>query len=111
MIANACQGKEGPMRKLLVISGLSFVLFSLTVLPSFCQFLPEELAERQKWEEFLLNANVVKSEQMVGPEYVTSPWHLTLEQGGITKDGLWKDVEGRVKGYIEGWRLEIAAYQ
>jgi hypothetical protein len=99
------------MRKVLVISGFSFVLFSLTVLPSFCQFLPEEIAERQKWEDFLISANVVKSEQMVGPESVTSPWHLTVEQGGITKDAYWKDVEGRLGGYIESWRFEISAYQ
>jgi hypothetical protein len=99
------------MRKVLVISGFSFVLFSLTVFPSFCQFLPEEIAERQKWEDFLISANVVKSEQMVGPESVTSPWHLTVEQGGITKDAYWKDVEGRLGGYIESWRFEISAYQ
>jgi hypothetical protein len=98
------------MRKLLVIAGFSFILFSLT-LPVFCQFLPEEIAERQKWEDFLVSANVVKSEQMIGDESVTSPWHLTLEQGGVTRDALWKNVEGRLKGFIEGWKYEIAAYQ
>ena len=98
------------MRKGLIISGLSFILSSLT-LPVFCQFLPEEITERQKWENFLISADVVKSEQMIGPEFVTSPWHLTLEQGSITKDAYWKDVEGKLRGYIENWRYEIVAYR
>jgi hypothetical protein len=98
------------MRKSPGIAGFSFFLFSLT-LPIFCQFLPEEIAERQKWEEFLVNANVVKSVQMIGPESVTSPWHLTLEKDGITNDALWKDVQGRLHGYIESWKFEIAAYR
>ena len=86
------------MRKWGIISGFSFVLFFLT-LPSLCQLLPEEIAERQKWEDFLISANVVKSEQMMGPGSVTSPWHLTLEKDGITNDALWKDVQGRLGGY------------
>jgi hypothetical protein len=28
----------------------------------------------------------------------------------VTNDALWKNVEGRQKGYIEGWKYEIAAY-
>ena len=98
------------MRKWGIISGFSFVLFFLT-LPSLCQLLPEEIAERQKWEDFLISANVVKSEQMMGPGSVTSPWHLTLEKDGITNDALWKDVQGRLGGYIESWKFEIAAYR
>lgn len=109
-MGNADREKEGRMRKRPAIAGFSFILFSLT-LPVFCQLLPEEIAERQKWEDFLISANVVKSEQMIGPESVTSPWHLTLELSGITKDAYWKDVEGRFEGYIEGWRFEIAAYR
>ena len=31
---------------------------------AFAQFLPEELAERAKWEEFLKTAEIVASEQM-----------------------------------------------
>ncbi|MEW5902398.1 MAG: hypothetical protein AB1715_13115, partial [Acidobacteriota bacterium] len=86
------------------------MVFIFSLLPSFAQFKPEELAERAKWEEFLSAANIVKEEQMIGPESVTSPWRLTLEKDGVTNDALWKDIEGRVKGYIESWRYEVAAY-
>jgi hypothetical protein len=98
------------MRKSQAMACFSFLLISLT-LPLFCQFLPEEIAERQKWEEWLVSADVIKSEQMIGPESVTSPWHLTLEKDGIPDDALWKDVHGRLHGYIESWKYEIAAYR
>jgi hypothetical protein len=98
------------MRKNLRSSGFSSLLI-LLALPVFCQLLPEEIAERPQWEEFLIGADVVKAEQMIGPESVTSPWHLTLERDGLARDAYWKDVEGRPKGYIEGWKYEIAAYR
>jgi hypothetical protein len=86
-------------------------IFFLTgfALPLLAQFTPEEIAERPKWEEFLLNANIVKEQQLTS-DAVTKPWRITLELDGITNDALWKDVEGRQKGYIEGWKYEIAAY-
>ncbi len=80
-------------------------------IPLLAQFTPEEVAEWPKWEDFLLNANIVKEVQIDSRAAVTSPWHLTLELGGITRDALWKNPEGRMKGYIEGWKYEIAAYQ
>lgn len=103
------RGKEDRMKKFITISIFSIV-FLIFALASFAQFTPEELAERPKWEEYLMNANIVGQEQMVGPEAVTSPWHLTLEKEGVTRDALWKNPEGRMKGFIEGWRYEIAAY-
>ena len=96
------------MKKSTLIAMVGLVFF-LSLAPCFAQFTEEEVAERPKWEEFLLNANVVKEEQ-IRSEAVTNPWHLTLELNGVTNDALWKDVEGRVKGYIEGWKYEIAAY-
>jgi hypothetical protein len=75
------------------------------------QFLPEELARREQWEEFLTSAEVVGSRQMVGPEAVTSPWVLTLKRGDVTHRGLWKNAQGRMGGYWEGWNYEIAAYR
>ncbi len=101
--------KEGNLKKYLTVS-IFFIVFLGFTLPSFAQFTPEELAERPKWEEFLLNANIVGQEQMSSSEAVTSPWQLTLEKDGITKFALWKNPEGRMKGYIEGWKYEIAAY-
>jgi len=88
---------------LVVILGFSFL--------SIAQFTPEELAERPKWEEFLQTAEVVDQIQMGGREAVTSPWRLTLEKDGIKRDALWKNAEGRMKGYLENWRWEIAAYR
>jgi len=40
---------------------------------SLAQFLPEEVAEWPKWEEFLQTANITGSVQMSGAEAVTSP--------------------------------------
>ncbi|MGQ9801842.1 MAG: hypothetical protein ACUVRL_09295 [Candidatus Saccharicenans sp.] len=82
----------------------------LFIRPLFSQFSPEEVAERPKWEAFLLEAQVVKEEQLTGPEAVTSPWKLTLEKDGVTRNALWKNPEGQMKGFIEGWKYEIAAY-
>lgn len=75
------------------------------------QFTPEEMAEFEKWEEFLKTAEIVDQEQMGGQLAVTEPWKLTLEKEGIKKYALWKDVQGRQKGYLENWRWEIAAYR
>lgn len=97
------------MKKYFSISIFSIVLLGFA-LPLFSQFTSEELAERPKWEDFLLNANIIKEVQLTGPEAVTSPWRLTLEKEGVTRDALWKNPEGRMKGYIEGWKYEIAAY-
>lgn len=97
------------MKRYLIISIFSIVLLSFA-LPIFAQFTPEQIAERPKWEDFLINANIVKEEQMGGAEAVTNPYRLTLEKDGITNDALWKNPEGRMKGYIEGWKYEIAAY-
>lgn len=108
--ANRGCGKEKPaMRTRGRLSTISIVLLGLAG-PLLAQFTAEEIAERPKWEEFLLNAGIVKEEQITS-EAVTSPWKLTLEQAGTTRNALWKNPEGRMKGYIEGWKYEIAAYQ
>jgi hypothetical protein len=73
------------------------------------QFLPEELAQRAGQEEFLKTAEIVGSKQLTGPEAVTSPWVLTLKLGDVTHRGLWKNAQGRMGGYWEGWTYEIAA--
>jgi hypothetical protein len=80
---------------------------------AFAQFLPEEVAEWPKWEEFLTtaNINVKDSVQLTGPGAVTSPWKLTLEKDGVKRFSLWKNARGLTKGYVEGWQYEIAAYQ
>jgi len=74
------------------------------------QFTPEEVAQREQWEDFLKTATVTGEKQLVGEEAVTSPWKLTLQKGDITHNALWKNAQGRMHGYIEGWQYEIAAY-
>jgi len=98
--------KRGLLPFLLFVFILGFNLLSVA------QFKPEEIAGRAKWEEFLKTAKIVNQDQPLSErEAVTEPWRLTLEKDGITKYGWWKNVEGRRKGYIEGWKWEIAAYR
>jgi hypothetical protein len=81
-------------------------------LQSFVQFTEEEVAERGKWEEFLRTAEIVGQEQPFSDrEAVTNPWRLTLEKDGVTKRALWKNPEGRMRGWVENWKWEIAAYR
>jgi len=75
------------------------------------QFTSEELAEREKWEEFLKTAEIIDQKQQESREAVTKPWDLTLEKDGITRKALWKNAEGRMGGVVENWRWEIAAYR
>ncbi len=98
------------MKKLSIVFMFSIVLLAFT-LPFFAQFTPEEVTERPKWEEFLTTATITGQEQMTGSEAVTNPWRLTLELDGVTKSALWKNIEGRPKGYVDSWKYEIAAYQ
>ncbi len=94
------------------IVGPLFLAAILTAqLPSFAQFTPQEVAEREKWEEFLSAARIISQEQMSSRDAVTSPWVLTLEKDGQTHRALWKNSEGRLKGFVENWRWEIAAYR
>ena len=78
--------------------------------PALAQFTPEEIAERPRWEAFLLTAEIADSEQIRGDLAVTSPWRLTLRAEGVVREALWKNPEGMMGGYLEGWRFEIAAY-
>lgn len=93
---------------------ISFFIFLLVLgfgFQSIAQFTPEELAEREKWEEFLKTAKIIGQLQQKSREAVTEPWDLTLEKDGITRKALWKDAEGRMRGAIENWKWEIAAYR
>ena len=97
-------------KRLIIFSGLVIVLgFSFQ---SMAQFTKEEVAEREKWEEFLKTAEIIAQAQPFEKrEAVTDPWVLSLEKDGVKNDALWKDVEGRQKGFFENWRWEIAAYR
>jgi hypothetical protein len=91
-------------------------LFTILMVLGFCsqslaQFTPEEVAEREKWEEFLKTATIIDQKQQQSREAVTEPWDLILEKDGVTRKALWKNAEGRMGGKIENWRGEIAAYR
>lgn len=94
-------------RKYLIFFGI-ICGFSLQ---AFAQFTPEEISDRVKWEEYLQEAKIVGQEQMVGRLAVTNPWVLSLEKDEITGKALWKNPQGRQKGFLEGWKWEIAAYK
>jgi len=98
------------MKKVLIF--FFFFIFLLGFhIQSFAQLTAEEIAEREKWEKFLKEAKVIESSQPLSErEAVTRPWRLKLEKDGVEKYAWWKNVEGRYKGYIEGWKWEIAAY-
>lgn len=85
-----------------------FLTFSLQVFP---QFTKEEIEEMQKWEEYLKAADITGHEQIQSREAVTSPYILELEKNGISKQAIWKNPEGRMRGFLEGWKWEIAAYR
>jgi len=97
--------------KIRFISFFTFLLVLGFGFQSIAQFTPEELAEREKWEEFLKTAKIIGQKQQESREAVTEPWDLTLEKDGVTRKALWKDAEGRMKGFVENWRWEIAAYR
>jgi hypothetical protein len=76
------------------------------------QFTAAEVADFDKWEDFLKTAKVVAQKQLTGAEAVTNPWVLTLEKDGVQHKALWKNVYGlRIKGFKETWMGEIAAYR
>ncbi|MDH4220947.1 MAG: hypothetical protein OEW23_19490, partial [Candidatus Aminicenantes bacterium] len=98
------------MKEKLIIFSFLILVLSLSI-RSFGQFTSEEIAEREKWEEFLKTAEIIGQKQMQSREAVTEPWELTLEKNGVTRKALWKDAEGRMGGFVENWKWEIAAYR
>jgi len=98
------------MRKI----GLVFLSVAALGLGSglMAQFSAAELADFDKWEDFLQTAKVVNQEQLSGALAVTNPWILTLEKDGVQRKAVWKNVIGeRVGGFKETWKGEIAAYR
>jgi hypothetical protein len=98
------------MKKEAYFLGFLLIVFGL-VLPAATQFLPEEVAERAKWEEFLTTAEIVDQVQLTGEGAVTNPWKLTLAKDGLQKFGLWKNVDILVGRFPDSWKWEVAAYR
>ena len=97
------------MKKTL-IAFVTFTIILIFSLHSIAQFTAEEVAEREKWEEFLKTAELQGLWQMRSRNAVTKPWRITLKKDDITREALWKDIEGWHGGFLENWRFEIAAY-
>jgi hypothetical protein len=89
-------------------------LISLAVIlasqrPAAAQFRPEEIAQREAQEQFLLTADIVRSEPI--GEGVTKPYKVYLKKGDVEGKAAWKNPHGVMGGYLEGWQYEIAAYR
>jgi hypothetical protein len=75
------------------------------------QFTAVELARDKEWEEFLDSARMTVEKQMSGPNSITNPYKMALEKDGVKRFAVWKNPEGRLKGAMENWKWEIAAYR
>jgi len=76
---------------------------------ALAQFKPEEIGQRESWEDFLLTADIVKSEPI--GEGVTAPQKLYLKKGDVEKKAAWKNPSGKPDGVYDNWKSEIAAYR
>ncbi|MCX6562475.1 MAG: hypothetical protein NTU60_02590 [Candidatus Aminicenantes bacterium] len=76
---------------------------------ALAQFKPEEIAQREQWEDFLLTAEIVKSEPI--GEGVTKPQKLYLKKGDVERKAAWKNPSGKPDGVYDNWKFEIAAYR
>jgi len=84
-------------------------VFALCAAGGLAQFKPEEIAQREQWEQFLLTAEIVKSE-LIGVG-VTKPWKLYLKKGDVEAKAAWKNPSGRDGTVDDSWKSEIAAYR
>jgi hypothetical protein len=98
------------MRKRFVV-GIGFGVILVFLALSIAQFTPEEIAEWEKWEDFLKTADIVGQKQLGGLKATKAPWKISFEKDGINRDAVWKGQEGLVRGYPESWKWEIAAYR
>lgn len=100
------------MRFKMKIQKLVLVLLAIAWLfsPGMAQFTPDEVAQREYWEDYLGTAKILNSRQLSSKRGITQPYVLLLEKDGITRKAIWKPIEGLHKGFEENWRWEIAAY-
>jgi len=96
------------MKRMVVLVSLAFWL-TLGPQIALAQFKPEQIAQRDAQEEFLLTADILRSEPI--GEGVTKPFKLYLGKAGIESKAVWKNPSGVQFGYLEGWQYEIAAYR
>jgi len=92
-----------------VTSAAVFVCLMAAGILAAPQFKPEEIAQREQWENFLLTAEIVGAEPL--KEGVTKPYRLTLKKGDIEAKAAWKNPGGKDNGISDNWKAEIAAYR
>jgi hypothetical protein len=101
--------RRGAMKRAVVIILALAVALAAAPRPAAAQFRPEEIVQREAREEFLLTADIVRSEPI--GEGVTKPFKLYLKKGDVEGKAAWKNPHGVMGGYLEGWQYEIAAYR
>jgi len=99
--------KGRKMKRKFLFSFVLFLLFAFCA--AYSQFLPQEIAQREDIEEFLLTADIIRAEDI--GEGVTKPKRLYLKKGDVEMSGCWKNIKGKHFGNQEGWQYEIAAYK
>jgi hypothetical protein len=87
-----------------------FLLSFVSVTRVSGQFLPQEIAQRGQWEEYMLSAEIVRAEPL--KQGVTKPWKLFLKQGDVERMAAWKNIDKKLGGGVrDSWKFEIAAYR
>ncbi len=94
-------------KRFLLLLAFSCLLAFVSFL--YAQFIPEEIAQRPKLEEFLKTAEIIRFKDI--GEGVTKPCKLDMKMGDEEHSGCWKNPSGMQKGFFEGWQYEIAAYE
>ena len=97
------------MKRHALVFHVLVVVFALA-LPARGQFTADEVAEWARWEAFLAEAPIVRSES-VG-EGVTAPSKLWMEKDGLKRAAVWKGVYKKLSaGVLDSWKYEIAAFR
>lgn len=96
------------MKRIAVLVSLALALSAGPQI-ALAQFLPDQIAQREAQEEFLLTADIVRFEPI--GEGVTKPYKLYLKKGDVEAKAAWKNPSGVQLGFLEGWQYEIAAYR
>lgn len=66
--------------------------------------------EHARWVSFLQTAKIGESTQMGGADAITNPWKLGLSKDGVSRFGLWKDIDS-TEDKPDRWRYDVAAYR
>jgi hypothetical protein len=69
-----------------------------------------DAAAKEQWIAFLQTARIGESVQLGGVDAITNPWKLALSKDGVSRFGLWKDIDS-IEDKPDRWRYEVAAYR